>query len=577
MNVGKTLFSQVMEFVPWKTFGRIIERHKGDAGVRTLGCADLFRVMAFSQLTWRESLRDIEACLAANQAKLFHMGLKVSPARSTLADALNLRDWRIYHALAQRLIARAKVLYSKDPTVLDLDASVYALDSTTIDLCLSLFDGGFNDPLGSTAVGGTTNALTLGYAVASSDGGHSWGGLDGSFGLDPQARVDYGYNALGTLTPLAKNIVSQYYGTPATRSYYAGCSKGGQSGMVAAARFADQFDGIIAGDPGFNLPKAAVEELYDNQQFATVNPNIAQAFSPADLALVSSSILAKCDALDGAVDGIVSDVPACKAAFNFTTDVPQCASGATPDGTCLSAVQKTALANIYAGAHGTSGDLLYSDWPWDPGLVGSGWTSWKTFLNAQIAPVAMGNVFATPPAPVIAAFSPATTAYWQAFDVNQGFQLIYGTNATFTESAMSFMTPPNPNHLTTLKAKSKLIVYHGTGDPVFSSNDTTNWYNNLQAADTAAASYARLLLVPGMNHCGGGPATDNFDMLSALVSWVEQGTAPDTVKATVAAGNADKPASWSATRSRPLCAYPKKAVLVSGATDLESASSFSCQ
>jgi feruloyl esterase len=80
-----------------------------------------------------------------------------------------------------------------------------------------------------------------------------------------------------------------------------------------------------------------------------------------------------------------------------------------------------------------------------------------------------------------------------------------------------------------------------------------------------------------MNHCGGGPATDNFDMLSALVSWVEQGTAPDTVKATVAAGNADKPASWSATRSRPLCAYPKKAVLVSGATDLESASSFSCQ
>ena len=85
MNVGKTLFAQVMEFVPWKTFTRIIERHKGDAGVRTLGCADLFRVMAFAQLTWRESLRDIEACLAANQAKLFHMGLKAAPARSTLA------------------------------------------------------------------------------------------------------------------------------------------------------------------------------------------------------------------------------------------------------------------------------------------------------------------------------------------------------------------------------------------------------------------------------------------------------------------------------------------------------------
>jgi len=140
MNVGKTLFAQVMEFVPWKTFGRIIERHRGDSGVRTLGCADLFRVMAFAQLTWRESLRDIEVCLAANRGKLFHMGLKAVPARSTLSDALNLRDWRIYHALAVRLITRARDLHAKDSLDIDLDATVYALDATTIDLCLSLFD-----------------------------------------------------------------------------------------------------------------------------------------------------------------------------------------------------------------------------------------------------------------------------------------------------------------------------------------------------------------------------------------------------------------------------------------------------
>ena len=140
MNVGKTLFAQVMEYVPWKTFGRIIERHGGDAGVRTLSCADLFRVMVFAQLTWRESLRDIEVCLTANQAKLFHMGMKGVPARSTLSDALNLRDWRIYHALAMRLIQRARSLYAKDSLNIDLDATVYALDATTIDLCLSLFD-----------------------------------------------------------------------------------------------------------------------------------------------------------------------------------------------------------------------------------------------------------------------------------------------------------------------------------------------------------------------------------------------------------------------------------------------------
>jgi hypothetical protein len=140
MNIGKTLFAQVMEYVPWKTFGRIIERYRGDAGVRTLDCADLFRLMAFSQLTWRESLRDIESCLAANQGKLFHMGFRGAPARSTLSDALNQRDWHIYHELAMRLILRARNLYAKDAPIPELDATIYALDSTTIDLCLSLFD-----------------------------------------------------------------------------------------------------------------------------------------------------------------------------------------------------------------------------------------------------------------------------------------------------------------------------------------------------------------------------------------------------------------------------------------------------
>lgn len=104
MNVGKTLFAQVMEFLPWKTFERIVVRHNGDRSARTLNCAELLRILAFPQLTWRESLRDIEACLAANQAKLFHMGLGSTPARSTLSDALNQRDWRIDQALALRLI-----------------------------------------------------------------------------------------------------------------------------------------------------------------------------------------------------------------------------------------------------------------------------------------------------------------------------------------------------------------------------------------------------------------------------------------------------------------------------------------
>jgi hypothetical protein len=140
MNTGKTLFAQLMEFVPWKTFSRIVVRHNGDTGTRTLTTAEPFRILAFSQLIWRESLRDIEACLAANAPKLFHMGLRSAPARSTLAGALNGRDWRIYRALAMRLIARARALYADQRILDDLNAAVYALDSTTIDLCLSLFD-----------------------------------------------------------------------------------------------------------------------------------------------------------------------------------------------------------------------------------------------------------------------------------------------------------------------------------------------------------------------------------------------------------------------------------------------------
>ena len=141
MYVGKTLFAQVMEFVPWTSFARIVQRYSGNAGARTLSCAEQFRAMAFAQLTWRESLRDIEASLSANATKLYAMGFRAAVKRSTLADANESRDWRIWSDLAALLIRRARKLYA-DQSVLgvELDKTVYALDSSTIDLCLSLFD-----------------------------------------------------------------------------------------------------------------------------------------------------------------------------------------------------------------------------------------------------------------------------------------------------------------------------------------------------------------------------------------------------------------------------------------------------
>ena len=141
MYVGKTLFAQVMEFVPWTSFARIVQRHGANSGVRTLSCAEQFRAMAFAQLTWRESLRDIEASLSANTSKLYAMGFRSAVKRSTLADANESRDWRIWSDLAAVLIRRARKLYAGDSVLgVDLDNTVYALDSSTIDLCLSLFD-----------------------------------------------------------------------------------------------------------------------------------------------------------------------------------------------------------------------------------------------------------------------------------------------------------------------------------------------------------------------------------------------------------------------------------------------------
>ena len=140
MNVGKTLFAQIMEFVPWTSFARIVQRYDGNAGVRTLTCAEQLRAMAFAQLTWRESLRDIEASLAANASKLYAMGFRSPVKRSTLADANESRDWRIWSDLAVVLIRRARKLYASDALDVGLDNTVYALDSSTVDLCLSLFD-----------------------------------------------------------------------------------------------------------------------------------------------------------------------------------------------------------------------------------------------------------------------------------------------------------------------------------------------------------------------------------------------------------------------------------------------------
>jgi hypothetical protein len=442
-------------------------------------------------------------------------------------------------------------------------------------------DGSVVTATGSFGGGPRTHALHQGFAVLSSDAGHP-GSLGPAFGLDPQARLDYGYQAVGKLTPVAKEALRRVYGKAPDRSYFGGCSNGGRHAMVAAARYAQDYDGILAGAPGFNLPLAAVANIWGAQRYATVatNPaNLSTAFPATERQLVSQAVLERCDALDGAEDGLVQDTTACQAAFNLDRDVPTCAGAR--DGTCLTADQKTVIASVFAGATTSGGTRFYASFPFDPGLRAGGVGFWDFTAPLILDSGAVGIVFKAPPenpvgfnGPAFALNTPVDTLY----------ELIHSTSLSYTESAMSFMTPPDASNLSTLRNRgAKMLVYHGVSDAIFSVNDTTRWYDELSANHGGDASnFARVFRVPGMDHCAGGPSTDQFDVITPLVQWVEQGVAPDRIVASArGAGNpggvnAEVPGDWAADRTRPLCPYPQVA-RYSGSGSIESADSFVCE
>ncbi|MGR6806896.1 tannase/feruloyl esterase family alpha/beta hydrolase [Sphaerotilus natans] len=444
-------------------------------------------------------------------------------------------------------------------------------------------DGSVLAATGASGGGPLTHALAQGFAVLSSDAGHT-AAQNPAFGIDPQARLNYGYQAAATLTPIAHAIIQTAYGRNADRAYFGGCSNGGRHAMVAAARMPESYDGYLVGAPGFNLPKAATANIYKGQRYAMVasspTTDLSTAITTAERKVVADAVLAKCDALDGATDGLVQDTDACQAAFQWDRDVPTC-SGSTRDGTCLTAAQKTAIAPIFSGAVDSSGKAFYARFPFDPGYAGSGIPSWAFTAPSQRDAVAIAFTFKTPPDNPVG-FDGVNFALNANIDTL--LQQIEATNATYTESSMAFMTPPSPTDLSKLKNRgAKMMVYHGVSDPIFSVEDTTTWYKALAAANSGDASnFARFFRVPGMGHCSGGPATDQFDAVSALVKWVEQGQAPDSLiakaRGTGNAGgvNADVPSTWAVDRSRPLCAWPKVA-RYKGTGSLDDAGSFECR
>ncbi len=463
-------------------------------------------------------------------------------------------------------------------------------------------DGSIPDTTGVITDGEAVNPLLSGYATVSDDSGHTDSvnsdpnnAGSSAFGLDPQARLDFGYNAIGQTKQLANQLIARYYGKKQDYAYFMGCSEGGREAMMVSQRFGNEFDGVVAGDPGSDLPKAWLAEAWDTQQFAAAaaaqgffengqgasanTPLLSSAFTSTQWSAMQNAILAKCDADDGLVDGMINK------ACTFDVSTLACnTTGAPAAPNCLSTAQVTAMQKVMGGPKNSAGDALYADWPWDVGIGAPGWLIWKVGIPGAFGPpgvngainVTLGGgagplVFTSPPTQGLSTAN-SLVQYQLHFDWNNDAPKITATSGIYSTSAYDFMGTHSTD-LSTLKNKGgKLIVYHGTSDPVFSFNYTANWYNALSqtAANGTVRDFARLFPVPGMNHCSGGPATDSFPAFTAVVNWVEKGQAPDRL---IASSSTTTPAQFgwtlpagATTRVRPLCPYPQHAQYT-GATD----------
>jgi len=397
-------------------------------------------------------------------------------------------------------------------------------------------------PLGLNAAGDKPG-LIRGFAVASTDTGHKShrAGFDFAFMRDQQAYLDFAYLANDEVAALAKQLIAQHYGKPAAFSYFSGCSTGGREGMILSQRYPTVFNGIISGDPamrtGFsNLTIGRWIPIAFNQ-IAPKDGNgksiIEQSITDNDRKLIRDALIKKCDAKDGVADGLISDPLGC----DFDPEILAC-KGET-NNSCLALEKAAAIKRALGGPKTSSGTQVYAGFLYDTGITNG--PPFRGLLS---------------PGPGI--FGPATTD--MTMDVDKE-----------ALAASQPLVDSMSTNLTSYSAHGgKLIFYHGDSDPWFSPLDTFEYYKNMAAANgslDAVSKWSQFYFVPGMSHCGGGQALDQFDLLGAMVNWVENGTAPTSV---IATGKAFP------GRSRPLCPYPKHAQY-KGQGDTEDAANFECR
>ena len=397
-------------------------------------------------------------------------------------------------------------------------------------------------------------ALTKGFAVVTQDAGHAGG--DGSFGEDQQARIDMAFRSYDRVTAVAKQLVGAFYGQPADHSYFMGCSEGGREALLVSQRQPLDFDGVVAGDPGFLLgvefhtttERMLVAELAQDASGAALSGS-GKLFSDPDIALVETAIEDDCDALDGLKDGIIDNPTACRPRLDRLICKDDKADG------CLTKTQVAIVRAIYEGGRPTGADLLSKGYFYDTGVDTFLWTSKLNGAGFQPPGVSSeGGFFSTP-------YDPSLNT--RSIDFLHGgadrFEEVGSLNRTDGVMYASFK-----------QHGGKLLIYTGQSDPAFSAKTLLNYYNRLAANNggaAATADFARVFIVPGMTHCGGGKSLDQFDPLQAVVDWVEKGSAP---VALVTTGSAFP------GRSRPVCAWPLQS-RYKGAGSTEDAANFSCR
>ncbi len=391
---------------------------------------------------------------------------------------------------------------------------------------------------------GDKPALARGFAVASTDTGHKArnGGFDFSFMRDQQAYLDFAYQANAEVAGVAKKIIAQYYAKDAAYSYFVGCSTGGREGMILSQRYPTAFNGIVSGDPamrtGFsNLAIGQWIPVAYNQaapRDASGKPELDKFLSDGERKVFMDALMNRCDARDGVADGMISDPMGC----DFDPAVVACKGGQSED--CIASEKIAAIKKAFAGPKNSYGTQVYPGFLYDADIADTGPLPGLLALGTH------------------GLFGPYPTA--TEIDVDK--EALHASDP---------LVEPASTNLSTFSANGgKIIFFHGDSDPWFSALDTLGYYQSLAATNGGAdtvAEWSEMFLVPGMRHCGGGPALDQFDMLGAVMNWVEKGIAPKSV---IAAGKAFP------GRSRPLCAFPKHAQY-SGNGDTNDAQNFSCE